>query len=318
MIRVQTYNESLKEDWNKFVVQANNSTLLHQRDYMDYHADRFKDASLLFYNDRNKLVALFPACISNNTPATIASHQGLTYGGLIIPPHTHTYIIEEVYDALISHYKTQGVQQLTITPIPYIYATCPCQEELYIINHKSGKLINRALSQTIKLSEPIETSSLRRRCIAKAKKNNLCIAEATKQQEWQIFYNILWDVLKNRHNTTPVHSFNELWLLHSKFPQHIRLFVAVRDLQIIAGSVVYLSKNVAHTQYLASSPSGFEIGALDLVIDFLIKTCQNAKYKYLDFGVSTERDGSLNHGLTLQKEGFGGHGVCYDTYSIEL
>ena len=42
-------------------------------------------------------------------------------------------------------------------------------------------------------------------------------------------------------------------------------------------------------------------------------------YEYLDFGRSTEGDGSiLNGGLIAQKEGFGGRAICYDTYEWTL
>lgn len=38
-----------------------------------------------------------------------------------------------------------------------------------------------------------------------------------------------------------------------------------------------------------------------------------------DFGKSTEQAGAfLNRNLIFQKEGFGGRGVCYDTYEYDL
>ena len=40
---------------------------------------------------------------------------------------------------------------------------------------------------------------------------------------------------------------------------------------------------------------------------------------YLDFGSSTENNCSvINAGLIAHKEGYGGRGVCYDTYEWEL
>ena len=42
-------------------------------------------------------------------------------------------------------------------------------------------------------------------------------------------------------------------------------------------------------------------------------------YPYMDFGRSTEGDGSiLNEGLVAQKEGFGGRTICYDTYEWDV
>ena len=69
-----------------------------------------------------------------------------------------------------------------------------------------------------------------------------------------------------------------------------------------------------HTQYIAASPKGKTVGALDMVFDELINE-EFSNYRFLDFGKSTEQHGIwLNKNLIHQKEGFGGRGVCYDVY----
>ena len=47
---------------------------------MDYHKERFEDYSLLCFK-KGKLIAVLPANYKNSK---LYSHQGLTYGGLII------------------------------------------------------------------------------------------------------------------------------------------------------------------------------------------------------------------------------------------
>lgn len=47
---------------------------------MEYHNDRFVDHSLLIHDDRNRLLAVLPAYQKDKV---FASHQGLTYGGII-------------------------------------------------------------------------------------------------------------------------------------------------------------------------------------------------------------------------------------------
>jgi hypothetical protein len=73
-------------------------------------------------------------------------------------------------------------------------------------------------------------------------------------------------------------------------------------------------KHVIHSQYVATSEKGKELGALDLIFNELI----NSKYVNIpvfDFGHSTENMGNfLNVNLIFQKEGFGGRGVVYETY----
>lgn len=60
MIEIHRYTTAYHRDWNDFVSESSNSTFLFLREYMEYHADRFTDYSLLVY-DGNKLLALLPA-----------------------------------------------------------------------------------------------------------------------------------------------------------------------------------------------------------------------------------------------------------------
>lgn len=76
---------------------------------------------------------------------------------------------------------------------------------------------------------------------------------------------------------------------------------------------------MAHSQYIASSPRGRELKALPLLFDTLIKSAQEAGYKYFDFGISNENHGRyLNSGLVQQKSRMGGRGIVYNTYKIAL
>ena len=59
------------------------------------------------------------------------------------------------------------------------------------------------------------------------------------------------------------------------------------DDKILAGVVVFVYENLVHTQYMASSDKGREIGALDLVISTLLDKYRENKL-YFDFGISTE------------------------------
>ena len=45
---VWLYNDSMANEWNDFVRASKNGTFLFCRGFMDYHADRYKDASLVF------------------------------------------------------------------------------------------------------------------------------------------------------------------------------------------------------------------------------------------------------------------------------
>lgn len=319
MISALPYAPDLKHQWDDFLTKATNATLLHNRDYMDYHSDRFEDSSLLFIDEKKNIVGLFPACRSINDEKEIISHQGLTYGGIVVASHTHVSWIEEMLHKAIDYYKTQlNAHTIVVKPIPQIYSSHLSEEQLYILYRLGAKLTERNLSQAINLSLPIRKNTLRCRALKKALNNNLSVIEANERKGWDSFHTLLTEVLYSYHATQPVHTKDELWLLHSRFPSKIKLFIARHDEDVVAGSIIYVSNNVVHTQYLGASVEGRQLHALDLVINEVIEYSKTTTAKFLDFGISTERDGTLNYGLALQKEGFDAHGVCYDTYTLNI
>ncbi|MEG1587519.1 MAG: GNAT family N-acetyltransferase, partial [Bacteroidales bacterium] len=110
----------------------------------------------------------------------------------------------------------------------------------------------------------------------------------------------------------------EMTLLQSRFPDNIRLFLAMEDQIPLAGALIYDTGQVIRIQYGHASQRGKELGALDLVYDHLIRFFSGNR-NYLDFGQCTEQNGQfLNAGLIHQKESFGGRGTLYDIYQIDL
>ena len=82
--------------------------------------------------------------------------------------------------------------------------------------------------------------------------------------------------------------------------------------------MLYVTDRVVHAQYIAASPRGRDIHALDLLFQVVIRQALE-QHPYFDFGISTEHQGTfLNEGLIYQKEGFGARGICYDWYKWQL
>ena len=81
MFDIIRYSADKADEWNAFVAASKNGTFLFDRRYMDYHSDRFLDHSLMFY-EKGRLYAVMPA--NDDKHGTLFSHQGLTYGGLIM------------------------------------------------------------------------------------------------------------------------------------------------------------------------------------------------------------------------------------------
>ena len=94
--------------------------------------------------------------------------------------------------------------------------------------------------------------------------------------------------------------------------------MAYKDDIALGGTLLYITKQVVHTQYISANVEGKELGVLDLLFDYLINH-EYTNYPYFDFGQSTEQMGHLlNVSLIFQKEGFGGRGMCYDIYEYGL
>lgn len=323
MITVTRYTPKNHQTWNEFVKQSRQGTFLFDRNYMDYHQDRFHDHSLMIYY-KDKLYALLPAnevvSASNNEipQKELVSHQGLTYGGLLTCNKMTAELTCETFEAIGNYLKQEGFSKLTYKAIPWIYHKIPSEEDLYALIHVGkASLSAREISTTILLQNKLRFSEQRRRGVNKAKKNSLIIRQSS-QEDVFAFWNILNNNLQQKYHTRPVHSNEELQLLMSRFPENIIGYSVLKDAEVIAGTIIFITPQVIHTQYIGASEKGKEEGALDLLFDYLINQ-KKWNTPYFDFGKSTEDRGNyLNTNLIHQKEGFGGRGVAYDTYEWTL
>jgi hypothetical protein len=82
-------------------------SLWGQQCFLEYHADRFTDASLLIEED-GLIEGLLPA---NRVEDIVYSHQGFTFGGLITAD-TSTLAIMRRLDAIVSWLRQQGVAKM--------------------------------------------------------------------------------------------------------------------------------------------------------------------------------------------------------------
>ncbi len=311
MLRIEKYNESKKSAWNRLIAGSKNGTFLLDRNYMDYHSDRFEDFSLMFFEDQN-LIAVLPANIKDKV---LYSHQGLTYGGMIYDDNMKSVKMLEIFNLMVEFLKENQITKLIYKAIPHIYHTIPAEEDLYALFRIGAKLYRRDLSTTIMQSSKMRFERGRRRCIEDARKAGLIIKES---DDFESFFNIMKDVLEKRYNLKPVHSAAEMRLLRDRFPENIHFYACYENEKMISGSLIFITKKAIHAKYVYSSDDGRSKGANDLMYDFLI----NEKFcniEYFDFGVSTENNGLfLNDKLVSQKEMFGGRGICYDFYEKEI
>ncbi len=312
-MKIVRYEEALKHQWNDFLSNAKNYHFFFHRDYLAYHRDRFEDFSLLFYDEKERLVALLPA---NREGEILYSHQGLTYGGVIVNDNMKMETMLMLFDALKRYLKEQGIGRLIYKVVPYIHHQKPAEEDRYALFLHDAKLIQRDAGAVIDLRKPLKYSNGRKWSLKRAKKEDFTIEECS---DFSIFWGLLEEILKQQHDAKPVHSLEEIQLLHDLFPKHIRLYLVYKEGRLLAGGITFDNPEITHLQYVANSNEGRKIGALDYLIDHLIHDRMQKGYAYFDFGTSNEDSGRvLNRGLIDQKERFGARVVVNDRYEWVL
>ena len=127
MFEIVRYTPDKAVEWNAFVAQSKNGTFLFDRGYMDYHADRFKDFSLMVYKDGN-LYALLPANIKGDI---LTCHGGLTYGPLVMNRKCSAKGIQESFIVINLYLRASHVSRVIYKAIPWIYHQLPAEEDLY-------------------------------------------------------------------------------------------------------------------------------------------------------------------------------------------
>ena len=312
-MNVTRYAQEHREVWDAFVSTSRNGTFLIMRGYMDYHADRFADHSLLITSDDGQLLALLPANLSGDS---LESHGGLTYGGLIVDSRMTVTLMLRVFEAVVSFARELGCRTIVYKTIPHIYHDNPAEEDGYALFRAGARLVRRDHLAVIDYRCPYPYQERRIRAIRKAEKRGLAVRECDR---FDGFWRILEDNLVQRYNVRPVHAVEEIVMLKSRFPESIQLFgaYAAGD-ELRAGALLYVSRHVAHVQYNAASPAGKEEGALDVVLDALVSRFAGTT-RWFDFGISTEQMGNfLNEGLADYKEGFGARTVVHDHYELDV
>lgn len=311
MIDVCRYNTDWRTAWDDFVRRSKNGTFLFLRDYMDYHADRFTDHSLLFFRE-GRLYALLPACEMGEA---FISHAGLTYGGLVMDERVTTAQTLELFGAMNDYLATAGFRTVRYKCVPWIYHRLPAEEDLYALFRIGARLVARDIGSVVVPARPVAWKTLRKRGAKRAEREGLRVR---RSDDFAAFWKVLSENLQRKYDVSPVHTLEEITLLHSRFPEEIQLYTACRDDEVLGGVVLYVMAETVHAQYISATESGKRLGAIDALFKVIIERDFCGK-RFIDFGRSTEQCGRyLNEALIYQKEGFGGRGVCWDWYEWDV
>lgn len=309
--QVRLYHPQDFTIWNTFIGVAKNATFLFDRNFMDYHSDRFQDYSLMVF-DGEKLVAVLPA---NRVDDTVFSHQGLTYGGLVLSSKAKLSAAIAIFKNVLQFLHENAIEKLIVKSIPTIYSDYFSEELEYCLFIVQAKLTRRDALSVLDLTKKNAIDSNRMEGVKRGIKNELVVKEETS-------FDLFWDTilvpnLAQKHNAKPVHTLAEITKLKHLFPNNIRQFNVYKNEELLGGTTVFVNKKVVHSQYISGNETKNVSGSLDYLHHHLIKEVFK-DYHFHDFGICNEYDGRMiNKGLLFWKESFGAKTVIQNFYEVE-
>jgi hypothetical protein len=302
--------------WDQFCAESYCSTFLHTRRFLSYHGERFVDRSIVI-DAESRWLGVLPAALHPTEPGVVVSHPGITYGGVVHQGDLRGTAMLDALRAVSALLRSSGIERLHYKALPHIYHRAPAQDDLYALFRLGAVRYRCDLSTSIDLQRRLPLSERRRRSLKKAAKAALSLESGA--QNLAPLWQVLEANLRARHDVAPTHSAQEIEMLAERFPESIDVMVARHAGAVVAGLVLFKSEPTVHLQYIASSDVGQELSALDALIDRCIEVAVSAGARYLDFGISTEAQGSaLNDGLYRFKSEFGGSGVVHEFYEIDV
>ena len=328
MFRFEYFDESKEKEWDDFIEgRSINGTFLQSRRFFNYHPkDRFKDVSLIIYNEKNNIAALCPACeIEDDGKRTFYSHKGSTFGGIIIDKkHYNARYVTAMVSEMKDFLKSEGYEKAYLKQTSDVFSMAESDLFQYVF-------CNAGFKEYKELSTYVDYSTYKEDVISnlvQGKRTNVhnCIKEGlvvkplTKDDEVALFYDILCENLE-KYDTKPVHTLEELLeFKNSRFVNECEFFGVYKDDEMLAGSMMfYFTKaSCAHTQYLAARQAYNKLSPMTFMYYSMITMMKDKGYARISWGTATEDMGRyLNMGLITSKEDFGSSYCNNLTYVLE-
>jgi hypothetical protein len=277
---------------------------------MEYHKHKFDDYSLLIFKD-DILIAVLPAHIKGKV---LHTHQGLTYGGLVYKQNLRLKDILNTFKLVLSFLEEKKIDVLSLKTIPQIYYKTPDFSFDYLLKIVKCKQVKTDVLSVVNPASK-NYSKDRKAGYKRGLKHHLRVEET---DDLSLFWQrILVPNLKEKHQVNPVHNLEEITLLKSRFEKQIRQFNVYHNNELVAGTTIFETDTVAHSQYISGNVDKNKLGSLDFLhIHLLENVFQNKPY--FDFGTSNENQGKqINEGLRYWKQGFGASIYLHDFYTVE-
>ncbi len=265
----------------------------------------------MFFHD-NQVIAVLPL---EGAKEQVYSYRGLTYAGWIFREGLQQAQLQEILSQGLNYLKAKGKKELYLNPVPGFFCTESQSAYLQLLLQLGGKIHKNKDFYFTPLPVHIQDRG-KRWGKRKAEKNGILIHESSDLE--QFWNQVLIPCLQERHQSKPIHSLEEIQLLQSRFPGEIALWVATKDGQMLAGSLLFLIGNVIHCQYIASTENKRKLRALDLLFIHLMES-EFAEKEGFSLGTAVLPETELpDLGLVQWKESFGAKPVSVPNFHFEL
>ena len=314
---VEPYAARDEAAWDALVAAGPMATFLHSRRFLGYHGDRFEDASVVVRDAKGGLAGVLPAALDPSDPQVAVSHPGATYGGIVHLGGLNGDRARDALEAICAHYAQRGLRALRYKPVPHVYHRSPSQDDLWALGELGAERTAWELSCAIDLAARRPPATRRARSLAKAARAGVAVDDDAGGL--RTLWPVVEEALARRHGARPVHSVAEIEDLQARFPDRVLSVVARLDGDPVAGTVLFATDTVLHTQYLAAAEAGARVGALDAVIEHAIALARRRSARYFDLGPSSAGGSrGLLDGLYRYKTEFGGGGVIHEQYRLTM
>lgn len=308
-VKLSRYTQNDKSSWDSLVAKTSPGLVLHYRDYMEYHSELFEDFSICFW-DQNSLLAVAPG--TRNKDEWI-SHQGLTFGGLILPSENITEMMRYI-QMLNKFLLKEDFKKSTIILASNSFYPNGNTEWIYAFNQAGYVASENHLNQFIHKSSNLPKKKLTNARAAFRKGITFSIDLSNLPP----LYNLIEENLVSKYERKPIHTLAEIELLCKRFPDLISTYTTNFEKKVVAGAIVFQSFNSLHIQYLATNDLGKQIRAQDYLIKEILDIAK-AKCKNLSFGKSTSGDNAaLNSSLYNFKAEYGTNPESIFTLTCKL
>ncbi len=324
-MKVVAYDECLASEWKSFLDHSENETIFHDLDFLDSYLKQESVPHHLVVYDHRNVVALFPSIISvdiNGSKSLKSPGISRIFGGIVtksgLPGETPVRIL----CALQDYARAQDIDTIEVRIANKIYNGDSTDLLSFAYMASGFTLVRRWLSMAIPLQNeetPMDCilSKRRRTKIRSSLRKGLTV-EIAGVERLAEFYEVLLKTNK-RHNTSPVHDFDELEELLLRY-DCLKVFACCLNGEIIGGVLVCeINIRVAYALYICHDEEHSHLSPPSIAIFKAVEYYKENDFSYLDLGACGFAGGDslelrINSGGFRFKRQMGARPCCTDMW----